>query len=427
MTKTLTERYIQEQALRFLESYYNKYSHNNKIVARLEATTQQNKRADGLLVWERAPDDIRVVSFEAKSATTVRNLQTRWNDEQLNTSSFFVAQFVFFLGFCILYSFYGLRLAFEPALLIVLFFLFPFVWKSMRPVLQKVFPAFFQTASVLDQVALYPGNESWIAISSDTFKRDRVERIKALYQQCKRRKLGLLEIQANGRKPIILLKPAFKPATQKDFLSAYKKDSDIRSAITSDTKGYNSWWNRSSAEKKYELRQFRWAALFTLFLPLIYLFDFTATNFSQRAKADVSTKNEPINTPLSKTKKPVPPANSSKVDESSSNSVASNNAPEECFMPFAGSKYILKDQIVPTLSAAQARVNALLEAGCPSADYFWIPCSDTGSSAYAWCVFVYPPHDQPHLMEQHLHSYQQILGKAGLRFSEGDIWLVKGM
>jgi len=284
MTKTLTERYIQEEALHFLEHYYYKYSHNNKIVARLEAT-------DGLLVWERAPDDIRVVSFEAKSATTVRNLLTRWDDEQLNTSSFFIAQLVCFLVFCILYGLYGMRLLFEPALLIVLFILFPIVWKSMRPVLQKSFPVFFQTASVIEQVSLYPGNESWIAISSDTFKKNSEERIKALQQQCKRRKLGLLEIQADGRKPIILLKPAFKPAVKQDFLSFYKKDAYIRSIIASDAQGFSSWWNRSSAEKKYELRQFKWAALFTLFLPFIYLFDFTATSFSRYTKTSATTES----------------------------------------------------------------------------------------------------------------------------------------
>jgi len=423
MTKTLPERYIQEEAMRFLEKYYYKYSHNNKIEVRLEATTQQNKRADGLLVWERAPDDIRVVSFEAKSATTVRNLLTRWNEEQLNTSSFFAAQFVCFVGFCILYSLYGLRLLFEPALLLVLLFSFPFIWKSMRPVLQKTFPAFFQTASVLEQVALYPGNESWIAISSDTFKKDRIERIKTLHQQCKRRKLGILEIQADGKKPIILLKPAFTPAPNKDFLSHYKKETDIRIRLASDTKGFSSWWNRSIAEKKYELRQFRWAVLFTLFLPFIYLFNFTATSFSQYTKADISTK-EVTATPV---KTSTPNINIPPTYESNTTLPLSKNAPSDCTMPFEGSKYILKDQIVPTLAAAQDRVDALLSAGCPSADYFWIPCSDAASSAYAWCVFAYTPQAQPHLMEEQLRQYQQTLGKAGLRFSEGDIWLVQGL
>ena len=424
MTKTLPERYIQEEAMRFLEKYYHKYSYNNKIEVRLEAYTQQNKRADGLLVWERAPNDVRVVSFEAKSATTVRSLLVRWNEEHLNTSSFFAAQLVCFISFCLLYSFYGLRLSFEPAVLILLLVIFPFVWKSMRPVLQKGFPAFFQTASVLEQVSLYPGNESWIAISSDTFKKNSVERIKALHQQCKKRKLGILEIQADRTKPIILLKPAFKPAPTKDFLSSYKKETAIRAAISSDKKGFSSWWNRSAAEKNYELRQFRWAALFTLFLLFVYLFNYTTTSFSQYAKASVSSKRvTPSTLPTTTTPITLPPPS----DESNTPHSPSKNAPIECNMPFTGSKYILKDQIVPTLVAAQARVDALLTAGCPSADYFWIPCSNAASSAYAWCVFAYTPQAQPHLMEEQLRQYQQTLGKAGLRFSEGDIWLIEGL
>lgn len=421
MSTTLPEKHIQQRAVEFLAEYYQKCSHNKKVEFIFEAHTNQNKRADGLIFWERAPDTVRVVSVEAKSSTTIRNLLTRWDEVKISKDGYYVALGIMMLLFCVAYGIFNMRLPYDLPTLFLTFIILTLVWWLTQWMLQTFFPRFFKTAGVLEQATRYPGNEVWIAIGYDTFKRDRVARLKELRTQCRRRKFGLLEIHQDGYPHVILEKPRFNRVVKaKDFLVYYKKEQRLRQLISGDTRRFLPILCISKAEFNFWFRRQKIAGFFTLmFLGLNFLSldmpslsnSYTQQTITPKEKFGPSTLPLPVQPKIEK----VIPSPEERIIKHSDSNICSP-------FPYEGKRFILIDQLVTSKKAAKSRTQQLTNAGCPGNGYFWIPCSDSANQKELWCVFAYKPRRSAAAIDRRKDSYDYLLRKAGLEKGRMDIW-----
>lgn len=424
----LEEKYIQAVAIDFLEDFYRKCCHNNRIVQYAEVQTTAGNRADGLIVWETAPNDIRVVSIEAKSANTIRSLRTRWDEEKMSDWNRIASEIVLLLFVCFSFSYLKKHLVFEPALLALIFLALHFIRQLTLPFLQTFFAPLLKTAGVFEQAAHYPGNEMWIAIGEDTFKLKRAEKLQALLTQCRLRKFGLLEIPVDGSAPKILLAPKFRPTKKvNDLLSFYKKGPSIRAEINGDTVNILRRWRSSPSEKRYNSINLGISISITLFL---FAFSFSHVGhltppFQKTDRSILESSKFSIPIPLPA---PILPKKSTTVPKALIADEVPNtlqtNAPSTCHMPFKNTKFILKDNLVNTLAAAEERVKLLREAGCPGCGYFWIPCSDWPEQQGLWCVFAYNDRNNRKAIEKSEKNYRYKLRMAGLEIGEIEIWEV---
>ena len=92
--------------------------------------------------------------------------------------------------------------------------------------------------------------------------------------------------------------------------------------------------------------------------------------------------------------------------------------------PYEGKRFILIDQLVNSMEAAENRTQQLTKAGCPGNGYFWIPCSDSPNQEELWCVFAYKPRRSAAAINRRKDSYDYLLRKAGLEKGMMDIWEV---
>ncbi|MFK7980976.1 MAG: hypothetical protein AB8G86_13405 [Saprospiraceae bacterium] len=424
----LEEKYIQAVAIDFLEDFYRKCSHNNKIVQYAEIQTITGNRADGLIVWESAPNDIRVVSIEAKAANTIRSLRTRWDKEKMNNWNRIASELLLLFLVCISFTYLKKHLVFEPALLVLIFLALHFIRQLTLPFLQTFFTPFLQTAGVFEQAAHYPGNEMWIAIGEDTFKLKKTEKLQALLTQCRLRKFGLLEIPIDGSSPIVLLAPKFRPTKKvNDLLSFYKKGPIIREEIYGETLNFLRKWRLSPAEKHYNSINLGISISITCFL-----FAFSFSNFGplnvpavKTDAYDSTTNHFSIPIPLPHPSSPIKPRSKRKeIVIETIPKIEQENAPSSCKMPFEGTKFILKDKLVNTIEEAEARIKLLREAGCPGCGYFWIPCSNWQEQQDLWCVFAYNDRNNKASIKKSEGNYQYKLRVAGLEVGELAIWKV---
>lgn len=423
MSKSLPEQYIQQRAVEFLANYYRKCSHNKKVKYVFEAYTKKSKRADGLIFWERSPNNVRVVSVEAKSATTIRNLLTRWDKIKISNDGYYVALIIMIVLFCVAYGVFEMRLPYDLPTLLLTFMVLTLVWWATQWVLQTFFPRFFKTAGVLEQARMYPGNEVWIAIGFDTFKRDKVERLKALRIQCRLRRFGLIEIYQDGYMHVILEKPGFNRIVKnKDFLAYYKNDQKLRQLISGDTRRFLSMLCISKAEFNFWLRRQKIAGFFALvFLGLNFLNinkssipnSYTQQTFVSKDEFSAKLPVQAINS--TEKIKNLPPKE--KVVEYTNN----YNCPT---FPYEGKRFILIDQLVNSLEEAENRRNQLTKAGCPGNGYFWIPCSDMLNEKELWCVYAYKPRKSKAAIDRRKDSYGYLLRKAGMESGMMTIWEV---
>lgn len=425
MSTTLPEKHIQQRAVEFLAEYYRKCSHNKKVEFVFEAYTKQNKRADGLIFWERAPDTVRVVSVEAKSSTTIRNLLTRWDEVKISKDGYYVALGIMMLLFCVAYGAFNMRLPYDLPTLFLTFIILTFVWWLTQWMLQTFFPRFFKTAGVLEQATRYPGNEVWIAIGYDTFKRDRAARLKELRTQCRRRKFGLLEIHEDGYPPVILEKPRFNRVVKvRDFLAYYKNEQRLRQLISGDTRRFLPIFCISKAEFNFWFQRQKIAGLFTLMFLALNFVSFDTPSLPNSYTQQTIIPKEKFGTPTlpllvqpetSKKEISIPPPEEKIVKNSDNYACA--------YFPFDQPKFILIDKWGLELSEAKRRVKELKRAGCPGNGYFWMPCSDLANQEASWCVYAYNPRNNKLSIEKSKENYIYHLDQAGL--SKGEMTILK--
>jgi len=416
MPTSLKESYIENVAINYLkEYYYFNCSHNNKIQYQQQAYTIDNKRADGIIFWEKTSSNVRLVSIEAKSAKTIRNLKSRWDKEKLSETSLILAEIAVLVLFALLYSQFLIRLPLDgPLLFLILFFVYLFR-APLRILLQNIFASYFKTASVFEQVNLYPGNEVWIAIGDDTFKKNRAQRLKEFIEECKRRKLGLLEIPPEGYKPRVLLHPKFKPIIRrKDFLEFYKKDAIYRQAISGPSSNFLFRINSSKAEIQFYRNQFLYAMgiVFSLFLYTTPFDDLYQQTKSTKTIEKISFVDKP---------KKVKMKPAVVVEEILNKPITT---PTKCNFPFEGEKFIIKDKVVTSYEDAKERVSLLKNMGFPHPNYFYIPCSNIITKQEAWCIYAYNPRSSEEKAIKNFKRYKYILKKNNIDASDSKIWHV---
>ena len=419
--KRLTEDYIREKALTFLINYYRPFAHNKKVEPRKEFRTTTRYIADGILVWENTPNDIRVISLEVKSSKTLKNLRSKWDKEKLINWSRRASEFVLILLVCLTYPFLKGKIFYDPFLVIALILILFVTQFLVVPLLQKVFVSFLKTTSVFEQAALYPGNEVWIAISTDTFIRKKEERLAEFIQLCRHKQFGLLEISEFGYPAKILVHPKFRPSqSAKDFLHAYQKGQELRATVSGNHWNILRRFKRSPAEKAYHRRHFVVTGSIIMSLLFLILMDIGSLELPSKRRHIPISESSTIPTPTF-SQKPSPTLPIESIEPVSTDFT--------CILPFKkkGKRYILKDKIVPTVQDAQARVATLLGTGLKEVNYFWIPCTDYTPTQEAWCVYAYSDRGVDNGKEKILNSkrrYKRILKAAGLDWSEMEIWEV---
>lgn len=413
---TLKEKDIQADAIEFLWNYYKKSSSNRLAYSESEAHTKKRKRADGLIVWQRGKNRFRVASVEAKSATTLRNLRSRWDKDELNKGSLKTVQIVILIVIGILYSVSPFELHSIPLWVFILFVVLNISLPFGTKFLQKFFPRMFTTAEVIEQVRKYPGNEMWIAIGYDTFKKK--EERKKFIQLCKDKGVGLLEVFPYNTHIEILLTPQF--IKYDGFLKLYK--SADKAIVYLRQQGKYFFNLPSKAERLFWFQHYILSAVSAC---VLIVFLAVPSDFDNHTSTVQIIPDLPIK--INKEKS---------LDDRKSTDNAIKNVPEtftekgvntNCKKKISGTKYILKEQLFETEYAAKNRVKKLLKAGFPKAGYLWLPCYDSPLSyAEVYCVYAYPPQENEKKIKNSLRRYPGVMKKAGLKSMAGvDIWKVR--
>lgn len=221
----LSEAYVQQHALRYLERRYCRFKRRQRYFSAIEVTTKKRKRADGLLVYKRWWGSAYVVSMEAKSFKTRPAIRPEldWRRWLRNCVLFFVCiALIIFLFGTYFYRSQGLFQWLVP----LNFALFAavgygyFTRDSYRHL----------NVRVVAQLKQYPANEQWLAFSDDSFFSLRQKKQIALQRICRYRGIGLLLVGQNKRIDV-LNEPLRRFRIGRDFVRYYTKEQSIRAML----------------------------------------------------------------------------------------------------------------------------------------------------------------------------------------------------
>ncbi|NRB49920.1 MAG: hypothetical protein HRU41_19755 [Saprospiraceae bacterium] len=389
-SNTLSEKYIQDKAIKYLKRYYKASSANGKVFAQAEVRTQQKKRADGLIAWRKWLGGVGVASMEAKSAKTLSALVKQLDDTKVKRDSTWLTVLVVFLGAYILWD-QGLRAYMEPLYVLmlygVLFFLIPYIQKM----LQGINLPFHQRIAVFDQLLQYPANEPWVAIGSDSVN---AKQYKALKQSCRKKRLGLLLVQKNGRVKLELKPRYLFSFPKRDFLTYYEKGESIRKQVQ---KGSN-WkiWTLIGTTSQMRSTVYHFGLALAGFLAI-----YGAMYVRERTPDNEPQEIEEVTT-IPSTRDPFAFLDTLRANLSGKPIESIVSDKQDCSnTTIFGPKYIVRDQIVRQESAAQARVQELKAAGFPDSDYLWLPCYESSLDEAAFVVYpFYPRASRDNVLDQ---------------------------
>ncbi len=224
----LSEKIVQEKALKYLRKRYRIEARRGRIFAKAEVRTRKEyggKRADGLLAYRSWLGRMRVISMEAKSHKTLAAIRLQRKDRKLIWKSILMGLFVC-LGsgaFVFLFKMEDeyLRYAVPLNIMVASALLYGYLTRHQSQ---------YQFANVLDQLEQYPANQQWLAFSQDSLDDLPEKERKNLRKICRRRGFGILIVSTQG-KVKRLLKPAFQRKWLGDFLQYYSKEKEIRSSL----------------------------------------------------------------------------------------------------------------------------------------------------------------------------------------------------
>lgn len=197
----VNEPYVRDTAIHYLKEYYLKEHFPEIIYSEMECVVShkgRHGRADGLLGFNIQGGKTFIVSIEAKSHKTISCLRKRFRENLFLTMKALVFLLVSSISFLLLrYQAVWFRVFF--CFLLGIF---------MTHIINQLLMSFrvFDTLQILEQIKKYPGNEKWIALSSDMYR---------FYSQCgddtlivkaRRTGIGILTVSA-GRRVHIILKP----------------------------------------------------------------------------------------------------------------------------------------------------------------------------------------------------------------------------
>lgn len=226
----LSERYVQDVALEYLEGYYlDKYSIFN-IAAQKEVIVKKEYgggRADGLIVIQTQQNPTYTASVEAKSYKTLFSISPIHLDEQLGFHAI-----GFGIGGALVMGVGAWLLRFHWFWTWVFpFFVFAglgvlYIWMT------SVKLPFYMHIDVLRQLDKYPANEKWLAFSVDCFHSLNEEQKNDLSFKSSSKGVGILTVGPNKKVTILLLPINKSKNEKKDYLSCYSREQDIRNCLS---------------------------------------------------------------------------------------------------------------------------------------------------------------------------------------------------
>lgn len=410
---TLSEKFIQDKAIKYLAKYYKRSSANGKVFAQAEVRTREKKRADGLIAWRQLSGGVGVASMEAKSAKTLSALVKQIDEGKIKKDSTWLTVVLVFLAAYILWD-QGLRAYFDPFWVLVLYGVLFFLLPYIQRMLQGIRLPFHQRFAVLAQLQQYPSNEPWVAIGTDSVNSKQYELLK---RACRKKRLGLLLVQKSGR-VTKETSPRYSFAfPKKDFLVYYEKGAEIRKGVK---KGSN-WkiWTilGTSAQLRSTVSHFGLALAGFIAIYAAINFDLS-TNTSAKEKQE-ETQEVPPN------KDAFDFLDTLRDKMKPETDTAQAQAEVDCDESILGPKYIIQDRLFDNKRAAQQRVATLKAAGFEDSDYLWLPCYENEIGATSYCVYPYFPRtSQENALEQ-LRDYLSIGMEKDLSVEQAQILLIE--
>lgn len=225
----LSEKIVQERALRYLRKKYRLKANRGRVFAKMEVKTRKKyggKRADGLLAYRSWLGQMRVISLEAKSHKTLAAIRPKRKDQQLFLKSLWMG-----LAVCIgsgafffLYRMDDVYLQFAVPLniLVAAALLYGYLTRESSQ---------YQFAKVLEQLQQYPANQQWLAFSADSLDSMPEQEKKYLRKICQRKGFGILIVFSKG-KVKRWLSPTFQRKYFGDFLQYYSLEKEIRDTLS---------------------------------------------------------------------------------------------------------------------------------------------------------------------------------------------------
>lgn len=412
-SNTLSEKYIQEKAINYLKRYYKGSSANGKVFAQAEVRTTQKKRADGLIAWRKWLGGIGVASMEAKSAKTLSALVKRLDETKVKRDSTWLTVVLVFLGAYVLWD-QGLRAYLDPFYVLVLYGVLFFLVPHIQKLLQGINLPFHQRIAVFDQLLQYPSNEPWVAIGSDSVNAKQYGMLK---RTCRKKRLGLLIVQKNGRVKLELKPKYLFSFPKRDFLSYYEKGEGIRKQVW---KGSN-WkiWTIIGTSSQLRSTIYHFGLAIAGFIAI-----YGAMYVKERTPP---TNPSEIETPVvvPTTRDPFAFLDTLRANLSGKPIDSIARTKQECSDPILGPKYIIRDLLVTEERAAQLRVKALKAAGFSDSDYLWLPCYESNLDQAAFVVYpFYPRASKDNALDQLRQFLEEGLAK-GLDVKEARVLLVE--
>ncbi len=412
-SSTLSEKYIQDKAIKYLKRYYQDSSANGKVFAQAEVRTRQKKRADGLIAWRKWLGGVGVASMEAKSAKTLSALVKQLDETKVKRDSTWLTVLLVFLGAYILWD-RGLRAYLDPfyvlMLYAVLFFLIPYIQK----LLQGINLPFHQRIAVFDQLLQYPANEPWIAIGADSVN---AKQYTILKKTCRKKRLGLLLVQKNGRVRLELKPKYLFSFPKRDFLTYYEKGSSIREQVRKGT----SWkiWTLIGTSSQIRSTIYHFGLAIAGFIAIYgAMYVKERTPDADLSKAETSAGEPSVRDPFAF-------LDTLRANLSGKAVGTVDSGKKACTEPILGPKYIVRDILSTDERAAQLRVKQLRAAGFPDSDYLWLPCYESSLEQAAFVVYpFYPRASKDNALDQLRQFLEEGLSK-GLDVKEARVLLVE--
>lgn len=225
----LTEQTVQLAAQEFLLRRY-KSKASGSVYSQIEARTKKTlrgggKRADGILAFKRWFWGIYVVSMEAKSYKTLLAIKPH-RDNKLFLWNSFKAGVIF----CILTGFFFVLFKMQDGFVQ---FLLPLDITLIGMIIYALFTqnSFrHKRAKVIKQIAQYPGNHRWLAVSQDGMEALSQKKRHELFLLCRNQGIGMLQVTPR-KKVQILLKPKFNWKWRGDYLKYYSNETKVRDLL----------------------------------------------------------------------------------------------------------------------------------------------------------------------------------------------------
>ncbi|MEL6944693.1 MAG: hypothetical protein AAFO82_18710 [Bacteroidota bacterium] len=384
----LNEELIQNNALIYLSEKYYKRKHT---YAELERYTNAGKRADGLICFPYKDKTTYVISLEAKSYKTLKNLKPYFSSLKGNKYSRIIAFVLLIILSFFIYTKIPTQYLDPLWVILILTAFIGAAWFILQR-LKAANISWTKSIPVIEQLAQYPANEKWLAIGNDSVKDEYI--YQNLLSQCHKFGIGVLIMDQNERFEI-KHKPKYKTPDQgKDFLSNYIDQKEILNQI-----GQISNANKTKAHFYSSLR----SHLRNLCFAACFLF-VVMYGMNQRSSSK-STFQKFF------------------FSEIEQNENRQNLELSEC--PFFGineTLFVIVDELRNDEQSAIARCYELRSLGFQEANFFHQSCiSSSLPMDKTYCIYPFPPSLELNEMKESLDQYRSKLSIEELNTKFGRI------